>query len=166
MVIRAIVVTVGFVITHLSTHCSPSILVFIHHIYLFTISYSPLKSHTKNLQPFIGTDYLVLFALILLLASHHRYSSTVLLLIFPTHPPHILSCVCWKKEKKREIKKKELKKVKKKEVERGYFVDCLAASSEFRIWKFVVLVTATSTIFELLAHLNFQYHKPPLKSHL
>ena len=94
VVIRAIVVTVGFVITHLSTHCLPSILVFIHHIYLFTISYSPLKSHTKNLQPFIGTDYLVLFALILLLASHHRYSSTVLLLIFPTHPPHILSCVC------------------------------------------------------------------------
>ena len=88
------IVTVGFVITHLSTHCLPSILVFIHHIYLFTISYSPLKSHTKNLQPFIGTDYLVLFALILLLASHHRYSSTVLLLIFPTHPPHILSCVC------------------------------------------------------------------------
>ena len=29
---------------------------------------------------------------------------------FPTHPPHILSCVCWKKRKKREreIRKKEL----------------------------------------------------------
>ena len=35
VVIRAIVVTVGFVITHLSTQCLPSILVFIHHIYLF-----------------------------------------------------------------------------------------------------------------------------------
>ena len=35
VVIRAIVVTVGFVITHLSTLCLPSIAVFIHHIYLF-----------------------------------------------------------------------------------------------------------------------------------
>ena len=117
VVIRAIIVTVGFVITHLSTHCLPSILVFIHHIYLFTISYSPLKSHTKNLQPFIGTDYLVLFALILLLASHHRSSSTILLLIF--FPPTLLVCYlvsAEKKEKKREIKKKELKKVKKKKL--------------------------------------------------
>jgi len=38
-----------------------------------------------------------------------------------------------KKRKKREIKKKELKKSGEKEVERGYIVDCVAASSEFRI---------------------------------
>jgi len=34
---------------------------------------------------------------------------------------------------KKEIKKKELKKSEKKEFERGYIVDCVAASSEFRI---------------------------------
>ena len=161
VVIRAIVVTVGFVIT--------TYLPLVYHLLLFSsityfcfaVSYSPLKSHTKNLQPFIGTDYLVLFALILLLASHHRYSSTVLLLIFPTHPPHILSCVCWKKRKKERNQKERVEKSEKKEVERGYFVDCLAASSEFRIWKFVVLVTATFTIFEWLTHLNFQYQSLP-----
>ena len=89
-----------------------------HPSHIFVLPYPIVhwKAIQKILQPFIGTDYLVLFALILLLASHHRYSSTVLLLIFPTHPPHILSCVCWKKEKKREIKKKELKKVKKKKL--------------------------------------------------
>jgi len=37
------------------------------------------------------------------------------------------------RRKKREIRKKELKKSKKKEVERGYIVDCVAASSNFRI---------------------------------
>ena len=35
VVIRAIIVTVGFVITHLSILCLPSVTVFIHHIYLF-----------------------------------------------------------------------------------------------------------------------------------
>jgi len=41
-----------------------------------------------------------------------------------------------KKEKKGEIRKKELKKSKEEEeeeVERGYIVDCVVASSNFRI---------------------------------
>ena len=50
VVIRAIIVTVGLFIIHLSIICLPSITVFIHHIYIcFAISYSPQKSHTKKI---------------------------------------------------------------------------------------------------------------------
>jgi len=38
-----------------------------------------------------------------------------------------------KKRKKERNQKERVEKSEKKEVERGYFVDCLAASSEFRI---------------------------------
>ena len=60
-----------------------------------------------------------------------------------------------KKEINKRDQKERVKKVKKKRSSRGYIVNCVAASSKFRICKFVVLVTATFTICEWLTHLNF-----------
>jgi hypothetical protein len=115
VVIRAIVVTVGFAI--------------IHHIYsVLFLSYSPLKSHKKK-----SYSHLLVLLLCVLsvhrVASHHRYSSAVLLFIFFS-APLICYLVFAEKELKKKLQKKRVKKKgeKEKRSERGCVADCVASS--------------------------------------
>jgi len=80
VVIRAIIVTVGLFIIHLSIICLPSITVFIHHIYIFVLPY-PIV-HRKAIQK---KSYSLLLVLIILCCLH---SSCCLLVTIVVLPPY------------------------------------------------------------------------------